>query len=156
MPFSWLWHAVKWRSISFQVVKNSLADITAEREVPHEDQIPQKTSTDPLPWKTLPKLSYGPNKKYPHLSKAVEVKHYGYKPQYLLCNSVQVKSSTNEGRYMVAKQKIVPGDVLMVDTAYSTSMFEGYYPTHCNLCFIRLKEDCVPCPTCNTVSFNLF
>merc|ERR1712198_684269 len=92
---------------------------------------------DPLPWKTLPKLSYGPNKKYPHLSKAVEV-----------------KSSTNEGRYMVAKQKIVPGDVLMVDTAYSTSMFEGYYPTHCNLCFIRLKEDCVPCPTCNKLDMH--
>merc|ERR1712123_431711 len=87
-------------------------------------------------WKSVPKLSYGPNKKYPHLSKAVEVK---------MC--------PKEGRYMVAKQKIVPGDVLMVDTAYATSLFEDYYKSHCNHCFIRIKDEPVRCPTCDMVKF---
>lgn len=54
---------------------------------------------------------------------------------------------------MVAKQKLVPGDVIMVDTAYSTSLFEDYYKSHCNQCFIRIKEEPVNCPTCDTVKF---
>ena len=53
---------------------------------------------------------------------------------------------------MVAKQKLVPGDVIMVDTAYSTSLFEDYYKSHCNQCFIRIKEEPVNCPTCDMVS----
>ena len=53
---------------------------------------------------------------------------------------------------MVAKQKIVPGDVLMVDTAYATSLFEDYYKSHCNHCFLRIKEEPINCPTCSKVS----
>merc|ERR1712128_279936 len=115
-----------------QVVKNCLADIKSEREVVSADQVPEPSPTNPVQWKSVPKLSYGPNKKYPHLSKAVEVK---------MC--------PKEGRYMVAKQKIVPGDVLMVDTAYATSLFEDYYKSHCNHCFIRIKNEPVRCPTCD-------
>jgi len=121
--------------VELEVVKNCLADIQAERKAATSDDLPEPSPTEPLQWKALPKLSYGPNKKYPHLSKAVEV-----------------KSCPKEGRYMVAKQKILPGDVLMVDTAYATSMFEDYYKTHCNCCFIRIKGDPVPCPTCDTFS----
>ena len=50
-----------------------MADIEAERELIEEDRLPEKSEVPITPWKTLPKLSYGPNKKYPHLSKAVEV-----------------------------------------------------------------------------------
>ena len=57
---------------------------------------------------------------------------------------------------MVAKQKILPGDVLMVDTAYATSLFEDYYKSHCNMCFIRITGEPVPCPTCNTVSYKKY
>jgi len=119
-----------------QVVKNCLADIKSEREVVSADQVPEPSPTNPVQWKSVPKLSYGPNKKYPHLSKAVEV-----------------KTCPKEGRYMVAKQKIVPGDVLMVDTAYATSLFEDYYKSHCNHCFIRIKDEPVRCPTCDMVKF---
>jgi len=56
-----------------QVVKNCLADIKSEREVVSADQVPEPSPTNPVQWKSVPKLSYGPNKKYPHLSKAVEV-----------------------------------------------------------------------------------
>merc|ERR1712013_703539 len=122
--------------VEMEVVKNSLADIQAEQRVATTDNLPDPSPTEPLQWKSVPKLSYGPNKKYPHLSKAVEV-----------------KCCPKEGRYMVAKQKILPGDVLMVDTAYATSLFEDYYKSHCNMCFIRITGEPVPCPTCNTVKY---
>ena len=66
-----------------QVVKNSLADIQAERRVSTTDNLPDPSPTEPLQWKSVPKLSYGPNKKYPHLSKAVEVEYNHYKQQSL-------------------------------------------------------------------------
>eukprot|EP00092_Neocalanus_flemingeri_P009559 GFUD01010288.1.p1 GENE.GFUD01010288.1~~GFUD01010288.1.p1 ORF type:complete len:573 (+),score=99.99 GFUD01010288.1:78-1796(+) len=122
--------------VEMEVVKNSLADIKAEGEVINQDKLPEPSSSQPLEWKSPPKLSYGPNKTHPHLSKAIEV-----------------KSSKTEGRYMVAKQKILPGDVLMVDTSYATSLFEDYYKSHCNHCFIRIKEEPVNCPTCCKVKF---
>ena len=55
---------------------------------------------------------------------------------------------------MVAKQKISPGDVLMVDTPYITSLFRPFSQSHCNLCFKRLQEGCsVPCPGCSAVLY---
>ena len=83
----------------------------------------EPSDSDPKPWKPPPKLSYGQHKKYPHLSRAVDVKF-----------------SKAEGRYMVAKQKISPGDVLMVDRPYITSLFRPFSQSHCNLCFKRLQE----------------
>ena len=55
---------------------------------------------------------------------------------------------------MVASQKILPGEVVIVDTAYTTSLFPPFYPTHCNACFTRLQcpESALPCPTCSKVN----
>lgn len=53
---------------------------------------------------------------------------------------------------MVAKQKIVPGDVLVVEPAFSTSLFREFYSTHCLHCFETIKENPVCCPGCPTVS----
>ena len=64
----------------------------------------------------------------------------------------QVKSSKSEGRYMVAKQKILPGDVLVVEPAFTTSLFRDFYSTNCLHCFQRLPEEPVCCPGCTTVS----
>ena len=52
---------------------------------------------------------------------------------------------------MVAKQKIVPGDVLVVEPAFSTSLFREFYSTHCLHCFETIKEKPVCCPGCPTV-----
>ena len=101
-----------------------------EKEVPLES-----CQSEPKPWKLPPKLSYGQHKKFPHLSRAVDVKF-----------------SKAEGRYMVAKQKIVPGDVLVVEPAFSTSLFREFYSTHCLHCFETIKESPVCCPGCPTVS----
>ena len=60
-------------TISFQVVRNSLADITRLRERPKDGDLPDPTDEKKPPRKDLPQLSYGANKKYPHLSKAIEV-----------------------------------------------------------------------------------
>ena len=55
---------------------------------------------------------------------------------------------------MVAKQKIVPGDVLVVEPAFSTSLFREFYSTHCLHCFETIKETPVCCPGCPTVGCN--
>lgn len=55
---------------------------------------------------------------------------------------------------MVAKQKILPGDTLVVDHSYATSLFCQYYPTHCYTCVSRIKDDdCISCPGCRKVKF---
>ena len=59
--------------LSLQVVRNSLADIARLRESPKDEKVPQPTEEKKPPRKDLPQLSYGANKKYPHLSKAIEV-----------------------------------------------------------------------------------
>ena len=56
-----------------QVVRNSLADIVRLRERPNDEKLPQPTDEKKPARKDLPQLSYGANKKYPHLSKAIEV-----------------------------------------------------------------------------------
>jgi len=122
--------------LGMEVVANSLAEIRSEREAVKGEAIPERPDTEHKLWKAPPKLSYGANKKYPHLSKALEVKF-----------------SKTEGRHIVAKQKILPGDVLMVDTPYIASLFPEHQDTHCHHCFRRLGEDCVPSPICDNVKF---
>ena len=61
--------------LGMEVVTNSLADIKAEREAVTGEAIPVRPDKEPNPWRPPPKLSYGANKKYPHLSKALEVCH---------------------------------------------------------------------------------
>ena len=63
-----------------------------------------------------------------------------------------MKFSKTEGRHLVAKQKILPGDVLIVDTPYITSLFHDYQDTHCHYCFKRLDDNYVPSPVCDKVS----
>ena len=75
---------------------------------------------------------------------------------FLIFPASQVKSSKSEGRYMVAKQKILPGDVLVVEPAFSTSLFRDFYSTNCLHCFQRLPEEPVCCPGCTTVSSYCF
>ena len=59
------------------MVRNSLADITRLRERPKDGDLPDPTDEKKPPRKDLPQLSYGANKKYPHLSKAIEVRPIG-------------------------------------------------------------------------------
>ena len=72
----------------------------------------------------------------------------------LFLPSLQVKFSKTEGRHIVAKQKILPGDVLIVDTPYISSLFPEHQATHCHHCFKRLDDNCVPSPVCDNVSLQ--
>ena len=63
--------------MALQVVRNSLADIVRLRERPSDEKLPAPTDEKKPPRKDLPQLSYGANKKYPHLSKAIEVSRIG-------------------------------------------------------------------------------
>jgi hypothetical protein len=49
----------------------------------------------------------------------------------------QVRYCEREGRHMVARTKILPGEVIMVDPPYSTSLFSAFYHSHCLHCFKR-------------------
>ena len=67
---------------------------------------------------------------------------------------MEVKFSKAEGRYMVAKQKISPGEVLVVDTPYITSLFSPYNLSHCSQCFKRVTEESrVPSPYSDKVVY---
>ena len=59
-----------------EVVKTSLSELSVQREAVTEDvllDLPEN-DTNQKPWKPPPKLSYGVHKKYPHLSKALDVR----------------------------------------------------------------------------------
>ena len=56
------------------VVKTSLLELYRREQNVIEENLPTKPETEPKPWKELPKLSYGPHKKFPHFSKALEVR----------------------------------------------------------------------------------
>jgi len=118
-----------------KVVQNSLVDIVPTSEKVHEE--PKPTIERKRQRKEPPQLSHGANKMYPNLSKALEVKR-----------------TSAEGRHMIAKQKILPGEVLIVEQAQTTSLFRDFYPTHCANCFRRVEEEeLVNCISCKTVKF---
>lgn len=120
-----------------QEVRTILEKISLLRPNPAAPSCSSPSQQNFSQWTEAPPLSYGANKKYPHLSKAVEV-----------------KSSADEGRYFSAVQKINPGDVLVVDRPYSSSLFHTHYSTHCLNCFRRLQEEtALHCPSCNKVKF---
>ena len=58
-----------------EVVKTSLSELSVQEEDVTEDVLLDLPENDnnPKPWKPPPKLSYGVNKKHPHLSKALDV-----------------------------------------------------------------------------------
>jgi len=123
--------------LSLQTVKSCLDSIQPNRQVPD----PCRTCCDgdlkeAKQWRDAPKLAYGRNKNYPNLSSAVEV-----------------KQSAEEGRYLSAKQRILPGDVLIVDQPYITSLFSTHYKTHCLNCMRRLTDVFVECSFCKLVRF---
>ena len=69
--------------LGLEIVRSSLAGIKSGEAVTGE-AVPVKPESEPKPWKTPPKLSYGSHKKYPHLSKALEVclRSYTLDPGY--------------------------------------------------------------------------
>ena len=79
-----------------EIVKTKLAELSIEKdEAVTEEVLPQKPDPEAVikPWKTLPKLSYGPHKKFPHLSKAIEVFSAAKAAQEMLmsvCQSVSL------------------------------------------------------------------
>jgi len=122
--------------LSLKDVETTLSNLRSVRENPGEDLPHSNAPKLRIATREAPPLAYGSNKKYPHLSKAVEV-----------------KSCESEGRYLSARQKINPGDVLIVDKPYTTSLFSTHYSTHCVHCTARLAGEFVTCTNCSKVKF---
>ena len=59
------------------------------------------------------------------------------------------------GKYPQSPKLAFP-DVLVVEPAFSTSLFPKFYSSHCLHCFERLGETPVHCPGCPTVSSSWY
>lgn len=81
----------------------------------------------------FPQLSYGVHKSFPSASAALDF-----------------VGTSNHGRCVIAKRDIKPGDVLMVDSPYSSMLNPDYLDTHCFHCYKRAPVP-VPCNSCSKV-----
>ncbi|CAG4941880.1 unnamed protein product [Colias eurytheme] len=74
-----------------------------------------------------------------------------------LSNLVKITEEEEKGRFVVAKDQIKTGDVLLVDSPYAACLMSDYYGTHCLHCFKRLEnsETSAPiwCPKCSGITF---
>ena len=63
------------------------------------------------------------------------------------------------GRLLVATEDIPPGEIIIVETPYSSILLPEYYQSHCQSCYMRVKAP-IPCWFCAKVGtsrswFNL-
>ncbi|KAJ9591990.1 hypothetical protein L9F63_001502, partial [Diploptera punctata] len=96
-----------------------------------------RTSTD-LPRNEesqLPTCSYNKNSKFPCASDCVEIKF-----------------SSEMGRYMSATRDIKPGDVLVVEKPFASILNSENLETHCYKC-LRRCEALLPCCFCSNVMY---
>ncbi|XP_038216468.1 SET and MYND domain-containing protein 4-like [Zerene cesonia] len=74
-----------------------------------------------------------------------------------LSNLVKITEEEEKGRFVVAKDLIKTGDVLLVDSPYAACLMSDYYGSHCLHCFKRLENSEVSapiwCPKCSAITF---
>ena len=54
------------------------------------------------------------------------------------------------GRLLVATEDIPPGEIIIVETPYSSILLPEYYQSHCQSCYMRVKAP-IPCWFCAKV-----
>ncbi|KAK4323225.1 hypothetical protein Pmani_006056 [Petrolisthes manimaculis] len=70
-----------------------------------------------------------------------------------LSNKVQLAFSPTQGRFLVAKNDILPGEVLLVEEGYSRVLnLDSHLKTHCSGCLAGCTVP-LPCPCCPMVIF---
>lgn len=67
-------------------------------------------------------------------------------------SNVKLEYKEDRGRFLVASEDIKPGEILIIETPYSSILLPEYYGTHCQSCFIRILAP-IPCWFCCKVRF---
>ena len=67
-------------------------------------------------------------------------------------SNVALEYKEGRGRLLVAKEDILPGEIVIVETPYSSIVLPEYYGTHCQSCYARVKAP-IPCWFCAKVRF---
>lgn len=67
-------------------------------------------------------------------------------------SDVSLEYSEERGRYLVATRDIPPGEVVIVETPYSSILLPEYYSTHCQSCYQRISAP-IPCWCCARARF---
>jgi len=67
-------------------------------------------------------------------------------------SKVGLEYREGRGRLLIAKEDIPPGEILIVETPYSSIVLPEYYNSHCQSCYMRVKAP-IPCWFCAKVRF---
>jgi len=67
-------------------------------------------------------------------------------------SNVALEYKEGRGRLLVATEDIPPGEIIIVETPYSSILLPEYYQSHCQSCYMRVKAP-IPCWFCAKVRF---
>ena len=77
-------------------------------------------------------------------------------PQYpAFTSKVDIRNTESQGRHVVAREAIKPGEVIAVDNAIIGSLVASKYSTNCLHCTASMVR-IFPCPHCSLVRFCSF
>ena len=54
--------------------------------------------------------------------------------------AIDVQCNEKQGRYLVAKEQLKSGHVIISERPYAAVLLAHHYTTHCNHCFAKLKD----------------
>ena len=69
-----------------------------------------------------------------------------------MSKALEVKYTSDQGRFVTAKKDVAPGEVLVEEKAYASCLDPKRFGINCQKCMVRLKV-VVPCETCSGVAF---
>ena len=67
-------------------------------------------------------------------------------------DGVVIGNSVSAGRCLVAKKKFKPGDVLILEKPYASTIFQNFYKSQCWHC-CKTSDDIIPCFNCSVVTY---
>lgn len=114
-------------------IKKLIRDCHGKVKEPADD-VPPSVEDTLRPLQVCPEL-HDRHEKYLSLSSACDV---GYTPE--------------EGRYIVAKREISPGEVILVEKPFASVLLRSNYSYHCHHC-LTFTMDAIPCDVCPDARF---
>ena len=98
-------------------------------------EIVKKAHADVIYNCSAPNFPVKPNQVFPSLSSAIDVV---YTPE--------------QGRHLIAKRRIKPGEIVLIEKPFASVVLDNRYYSHCHHCFKR-DITTLPCPGCATAKF---
>ena len=108
------------------LLKESKAGASKEKEKKDRKSSARRSRERPR----IPPLSGGRHKVFRSLSAKCDVVY-----------------TEEQGRYIVAREEVLPGDVVLVEAPYASVLLPDQYPNHCHHCLAPFQA-AIPCTTC--------